>query len=155
MFKQCLPVSFKLLLFPALLFLPLLFSAQAFLLFALFAFPALPFEPLLPFLLFTLPALQLKPILHFEEGRIVSLTQARTQRKALARILDIAEERLGGSAMAEAAVVDIDSPESGDAVAGQVAERFGPPLLHRASVSPVVGAIVGPGAIGLAFYGEK
>lgn len=96
-------------------------------------------------------ALQLKPILHFDEGRIMSLTQARTKRKALARILDIAEERLGGQAMAEAAVVDIDSPESGDAVAEQVTERFGPTLLHRSSVSPVVGAIVGPGAIGLAF----
>ena len=81
--------------------------------------------------------------------------KARTQRKALARILDIAAERLGGSAMAEAAIVDIDSPETGDAVAERVVERFGPTLLHRASVSPVVGAIVGPGAIGLAFYGEK
>jgi DegV family protein with EDD domain len=100
-------------------------------------------------------ALKIKPILHLDEGRIVSLTQARTKRKAIARILDIAEERLGGSAMAEAAVADINSPESGDAVAGMVAERFAPPLLHRSSVSPVVGTHVGPGAIGLAFYARR
>mgnify|MGYP005855455179 CR=1 FL=1 len=35
-----------------------------------------------------------------------------------------------------------------------VAGRFGVPLLHRSGVSPVVGAIVGPGAIGLAFCAE-
>jgi DegV family protein with EDD domain len=100
-------------------------------------------------------ALKIKPILHFKEGRIVSLTQARTKRKAIERILDIAEERLGGSAMAEAAVADINSPDSGDAVAGMVAERFAPALLHRSSVSPVVGTHVGPGAIGLAFYARR
>jgi fatty acid-binding protein DegV len=54
--------------------------------------------------------------------------------------------------MAEAAVVDINCPESGDAVAERVAERFAPPLLHRSEVSPVVGMHVGPGAIGLVFY---
>ena len=43
--------------------------------------------------------------------------------------------------MAEAAVVDIDSIESGDAVADQV--------------SPVVGTHVGLGAIGLAFCGRN
>jgi DegV family protein with EDD domain len=99
-------------------------------------------------------ALQIKPILHLEEGRIVSLTQARTQRKALARILDLAEERLDGRAMAEAVIVDINSPEIGDVVARRVAERFAPPLLHRSAVSPVVGMHVGPGAIGLVFYAE-
>jgi DegV family protein with EDD domain len=100
-------------------------------------------------------ALRIKPILHIQEGRIVSLTQARTKRKALARILDIAEERLGGRPMAEAAIVDINSPEVADVVAGQVAERFAPSVLHRSGVSPVVGMHVGPGAIGLVFYAEQ
>jgi DegV family protein with EDD domain len=99
--------------------------------------------------------LQIKPILHLQDGRIVSLTQARTKRKALKLILDLAEERLGGKAMAEAAIVDINSPALGDAVADQVTERFAPPLLHRSEVSPVVGMHVGPGAIGLVFYAER
>jgi DegV family protein with EDD domain len=96
-------------------------------------------------------ALRIKPILHFEDGRIVSLTQARTKRKAIERILDIVEERLGGRRMAEVVVVDINSPESGDAVAGLVAERFAPTQLYRSEVSPVVGMHVGPGTVGLAF----
>ena len=56
--------------------------------------------------------------------------------------------------MAEAAVADIDCCDEGDDIAARVAARFGPPLLHRAMVSPVVGTHVGPGAIGFAFYAE-
>lgn len=99
-------------------------------------------------------ALDIKPLLQFEEGRIVPLTQARSRRKALALLLDLAEERLGGRPMAEAAIADIDCCDEGDAVAARVAARFAPPLLHRAMVSPVVGTHVGPGAIGFAFYAE-
>jgi len=96
-------------------------------------------------------ALKIKPILHFWEGKIQPLSQARTKRKAVAQLLDIAEERLAGKAMAEAAISDVDAVESGDAVAEMVRERFGPAILHRTTVSPVVGTHVGPGTIGLAF----
>ena len=99
-------------------------------------------------------ALRVKPILQFRDGKIESLTQARTKRKAIIRILEIVEERLGGKGMAEAAVVDIDAPGDGDAVAEMIVERFGAPVVHRSTVSPVVGIHVGPGAIGIAFYAE-
>jgi DegV family protein with EDD domain len=99
-------------------------------------------------------ALRIKPILQFREGEIESLSQARTKRKAIARMMAIAEERLGAKGMAEAAIVDIDAEEEGDDVAEMVARRFGAPMVHRSTVSPVVGTHVGPGAVGLAFYGE-
>ena len=100
-------------------------------------------------------ALNIKPILQFRAGQIESLTQARTKGKAIARMMEIAEERLAGKPMAEAAVVDIDAPTEGDAVGKLVVERFGTPLIHRSTVSPVVGTHVGPGAIGVAFYAEQ
>jgi len=99
-------------------------------------------------------ALSIKPLLEFREGIIEAMEQVRTKKKAIARMLDIAEERLGGKPMAEASIVDIDSPEEGDSVARMVVERFSPVLFHRTGVSPVVGTHVGPGAIGFAFYGE-
>ncbi|MBC8503812.1 MAG: DegV family protein [Anaerolineales bacterium] len=100
-------------------------------------------------------ALKVKPILHFTDGQIDSLTSARTKRKALAQLLEIAEERLAGKAMMEAALVDIDSPNEGDIVANMVEQRFAPSIIHRSTVSPVVGTHVGPGAIGFAFYAEE
>ena len=99
-------------------------------------------------------ALKIKPLLHFEDGQIEPLVQVRTKRKAIARMLDIAEERLGGKRMAEAAVPDIDVPEEGDAVAEQVRERFGISQVYRSTVSPVVGAHAGPGTVALVFYAE-
>jgi DegV family protein with EDD domain len=99
-------------------------------------------------------ALQIKPLLQFKDGLIQPLAQARTKRKAIDQLLNIVEERLEGRKMVEAAVVDIENPEDGEAVKKMVAERFNPSNLFRAGVSPVVGTHVGPGALGIAFYGD-
>ena len=99
-------------------------------------------------------ALRIKPILEFKDGLIQSLSQARTKSKAFEQLLQISEQRLGDERMAEAAIVDIDNPEDGEAMARITKERFGPAIVHRAEVSPVVGTHVGPGAIGIAFYPE-
>jgi DegV family protein with EDD domain len=100
-------------------------------------------------------ALNIKPILHFENGLIESLSQARTKRKAINQMLEIIDTRLGGKHMAEAAIVDVDNPEGGQAIVDIVRERFSPAEIFRAQVSPVVGTHVGPGAIGVAFYAEE
>jgi DegV family protein with EDD domain len=97
-------------------------------------------------------ALNIKPLLHLEDGRVEPLAQVRTKRKAVARMLEIAEERLGGKKMAEAAILDVNAPEEGAAVAAQTKERFGLPVVFRTTVSPVVGAHAGPGTVGLCFY---
>jgi DegV family protein with EDD domain len=99
-------------------------------------------------------ALKIKPLLHFEDGRIEPLAQVRTKRQAIARMLEIAEERLAAKRMAEAAVVDADSPEEGEAVAEQVRERFGISTVYRTMVSPAIGVHAGPGTVGIAFYAE-
>jgi DegV family protein with EDD domain len=99
-------------------------------------------------------ALNIKPILHFEDGKIKPHSQARTKRKALAQLLEIVEERLDGKQLYEAAIMDVNTPDEGDAVAEMVRERFAPSMLHRSGVSPVVGTHVGPGTVGIAFYAE-
>jgi DegV family protein with EDD domain len=98
-------------------------------------------------------AFNIKPILHFHEGQIKPLTQTRTKHKAIAQLLDIVQERLAEKKMIEAAVMDVNAPGEGDMFASMLKERFRPSTLHRARVSPVVGTHVGPGTIGVAFYG--
>jgi DegV family protein with EDD domain len=97
-------------------------------------------------------ALNIKPILHFYEGQIKPLTQARSRKKALAQMLEIVEERLGGVQMLEAVVMDVNAPDEGDQVAEMIRTRFNPARLGRAGVSPVVGTHVGPGTVGISFY---
>ncbi len=99
-------------------------------------------------------ALNIKPLLHLEDGCIDALAQVRTKRKAVTRMLEIAEERLGGKRMAEVSVLDVDSPEEGDAVAEQVKRRFDISTVYRTAVSPVIGTHAGPGTVGIAFYPE-
>jgi len=99
-------------------------------------------------------ALSIKPLLHFHEGQIEPLMQVRTKKKALATMLDVAEERLGGKPMAEAAILDVDTQEEGDRVAEMVRQRFSLSRVIRTTVSPVVGTHAGPGTVGLVFYAQ-
>ena len=99
--------------------------------------------------------LNIKPLLHLYDGRVEPLAQVRTKRKAIAQMLQVAEERLDGKRMAEVGVLDVDNPEEGDAVAEQVKERFGISPVYRTMVSPVIGTHVGPGTVGIAFYAER
>jgi DegV family protein with EDD domain len=100
-------------------------------------------------------ALNIKPLLHLTDGTIEPLAQVRSKHKAIARMLEVAEERLGGKRMAEAAILDVDSPEEGDAIAEQVRERFGMSTIYRTTVSPAIGTHAGPGTVGIAFYAER
>jgi len=99
-------------------------------------------------------ALNVKPLLHLYDGRIDALAQVRTKRKAVAQMLEVAEERLDGRRMAEVSILDVDSPEEAERVAKQVKERFGVSTVYHAMVSPVIGTHVGPGTVGIAFYPE-
>jgi DegV family protein with EDD domain len=100
-------------------------------------------------------ALNIKPLLHFVDGTIEPLVQVRTKRKAVAQMLDVVEERLGGRRMAEASVVDANSPEEGDAVAELVKERFGISTVYRTLLSPAIGTHGGPGTLAIGFYAEE
>lgn len=99
-------------------------------------------------------ALNIKPVLDLKSGSIEALTQVRTKKKSITQTLDIIEERLAGKAVAEAAVVNVDSPEEGDAVAIQIRERFGVDVVFCSPVSPVIGTHVGPGTIGFMLYSK-
>jgi len=99
-------------------------------------------------------ALSIKPVLHFVDGTIEPLAQVRTKRKAIARMLEATEERLGGKRMAGACVIDANSPGEAGAVAEQVKERFGIPTVYRTVLSPTIGTHGGPGTVGIVFYAE-
>ena len=100
-------------------------------------------------------ALNIKPLLQLDDGRVEPLAQVRTKRKAVVQMLDVAQERLDGKRMAEAAVIDVDSPQEGDELAERVRERFGISTVYRTTVSPVIGTHAGPGTVGIGFYAER
>jgi DegV family protein with EDD domain len=100
-------------------------------------------------------ALNIKPLLYFVDGTIEPLAQVRTRRKVIARMLDEAEAWLGGKRMAEASIVDADSPDEGDAVAELAKRRFGLSTVYRTTLSPAIGVHGGPGTVAIGFYAEE
>lgn len=98
-------------------------------------------------------ALGLKPLLHLNEGRVDALEKVRTKRKAVARMLDLAQEYTDGNPV-RAAIIHAGVPEEGKTLMASVADRFQCTELHMAGLSPVIATHVGPGTVGMAICTE-
>jgi DegV family protein with EDD domain len=93
-------------------------------------------------------ALQIKPILGLD-GVIEGVEQVRTKKKALARMLEIMQERAKNSSVFRAAVVHANALEEAQALAENVRDLLKPEELYLAEVSPVIGTHTGPGTLGI------
>jgi len=96
-------------------------------------------------------ALNLKPILEVQEGRLEPRERVRTKAKALARILDLVEERIGGRTPLHLAVVHANAEADAKALLDEAKTRFKPATTALSAVSPSVGTHTGPGTLGVAF----
>ncbi|RVW04840.1 DegV family protein [Rhodococcus spongiicola] len=94
-------------------------------------------------------ALAMKPVLHLVDGNLVLREKTRTSTKARAKLVDAAVEQAGGDAVA-VAVHHCHARERADEVAAQLKERI-PSMseLVVTDIGNVLGAHVGPGAIGV------
>lgn len=97
-------------------------------------------------------ALNIKPILYFnEEGKIDALERVRTKRKALQRILELAEEAANGKPV-HVGIVHANAPQVAQEFQEEVNKQLKCKELFTVEFSPVIGVHVGPGTIGVALY---
>jgi len=96
-------------------------------------------------------ALNIKPILELQDGKIESVERIRTKGKALERMLDLAEEKMGGAKPVRIGVVHADAEAGAQELLETARQRFSPVEAILSSLSPVIGAHVGPGTIAMAF----
>ncbi len=99
--------------------------------------------------------LKIKPILTLD-GTIDAKEKARGTQKAIARILEIAAEDLGGK-KAVVGVTHVFDPEAGATLKERVVEVLNcdKDKIYVNETGPVIGAHTGPGTVGLAFYPEE
>ena len=98
--------------------------------------------------------LGIKPLLFLnEEGKIDALERVRTKKKAVARLAELAEEKAGGQAV-HIGVMHANVPEEAAKFKTRLAGRLDCQTIHIFDLSPVIGAHVGPGTIGVAVYVE-
>lgn len=99
-------------------------------------------------------ALSLKPILELRDGRIEAIERVRTMSKALDRLLDLFEDRVGPRRPVHIASLHANAPEVAQLLLEKARERFSTSEVSSAlctEISPVLGTHTGPGTIGLAF----
>ncbi|WP_236793643.1 DegV family protein [Amycolatopsis sp. GM8] len=99
-------------------------------------------------------ALAVKPLLHIDDGRIEPLEKVRTMHRAVARLVDLAEEAARGEAV-EVAVHHLASAERAAELANSLEERLCIPGGCLVSeLGAVIGAHTGPGVIGVVVQRE-
>jgi DegV family protein with EDD domain len=98
-------------------------------------------------------ALSVKPILHTTDQGVVVREKVRTASRALARLVDMADEA-AGSSVVDIAVHHLAAPERADALLTTVKERLGERLrgAYLTEVGAVVGAHVGPGMVAVVVH---
>ena len=99
-------------------------------------------------------ALSIKPILFFDdEGKIDALERVRTKHKALERLVALAEEKAGGRPV-HLGLMHANASDVAAELQTRLVERLNCREVHTFELSPVIGAHVGPGAIGVAFHAD-
>ena len=95
--------------------------------------------------------LQIKPILTVVDGKTAVFTKVRTKKKAIEALITGLMEDLKERDLGEVIVHHINCPEEGEALAKQLSQTLNQSVQIQ-SIGPVIGAHVGPGSIGLAYY---
>jgi DegV family protein with EDD domain len=96
-------------------------------------------------------ALNLKPILEVQEGALEARERVRTKSKAMERMVELAEERIGGRTPLKLAVVHANAETEAKALLDAASKRLKPEQTALTAVSPAVGTHTGPGTLGIAF----
>lgn len=96
-------------------------------------------------------ALNIKPILYIKSGRIEPLERVRTRRRAIARLLELVEEKVGAKET-HFAILHCEADEEAREFGEQVEAKFNCAELVISEAGPVIGTHAGPGTLGVAFY---
>jgi len=87
-------------------------------------------------------ALKVKPILHFDtQGKIDSLESVRIKKKALQRLISLAEEKSAGKQV-KVGVIHTNAPDVASEFKEQLAQRVDCRELFTVEFSPVIGTHV-------------
>jgi len=101
-------------------------------------------------------ALKMKPILEIKNGEIDSFDKVRTFKKATERVFEVAEAELGKQGTIEyLGVVTANVPQVGDEFVSMAHQRFHICNEFVGLISPIIGAHVGPGAVGFVYISAK
>ena len=95
--------------------------------------------------------LSMKPLLQLQDGKVMPLESVRSKRKAVNRMLAIAEEDLKNKNNIRLGVIHAAAKDEADQIQKQATELLNPIEAMQNELSPVIGTHVGPGTVGLSY----
>jgi DegV family protein with EDD domain len=96
--------------------------------------------------------LSIKPILTIRDGKLEMLEKVRTQKKAWARVLELADQIIAGQAVEQLAIVHVAAPEAAREFERMLRAALNcPPEILIAELTPGLSVHTGSGLVGLAF----
>ncbi len=96
--------------------------------------------------------LQIKPILCVKDGQVEPFEQQRTKRRALARLLEVVEERCPKAPQAHLSVMQADAPQEAGLLADDLRSRMGLTDIPIYELPPAIVTHGGPGVLGIGFF---
>jgi DegV family protein with EDD domain len=97
--------------------------------------------------------LNVKPMLEIKGGQVEPLEQPRSRAKALARLMEVLEERSGGKPL-HLAVLHANARAEAEQIGKQIRARYECKEFYITEIGPAIGVHSGPNALGLAFYAD-
>jgi DegV family protein with EDD domain len=95
--------------------------------------------------------LNIKPILTIRDGKLDMLEKVRTQRKAWARVIELAQIAAAGRVIERMTILHVDAPEAAQQFQEQLlAQVQGPPEIIVAELSAGLSVHAGAGLVGVA-----
>lgn len=98
--------------------------------------------------------LQIKPILTVTDGKTNILGKVRTKKRALQVMLDMFFENISTYGLGDVIVHHINCAEEAKKLSKKIEDKVGKDV-RIASIGPVIGTHVGPGAIGIVYYTQE
>ena len=95
--------------------------------------------------------LRIKPLFELNQGEVNTIARPRTQKKAMRRLIELMRDRVDSDDI-HATVMHADAADSADELRRRLAAEFNCAELFVSEFTPVMGAHIGPGLVGIAFW---
>jgi len=98
--------------------------------------------------------LNVKPILKVEKGMVSQYGHQRSREKGIQAIRQLVLDDVKGKQKLRLTVTHAMAQSDADALANELRDLLKPEVFMMTEISPAVGTNTGPGAVGVAWYGE-
>ena len=98
--------------------------------------------------------MMIKPLFRLRHSEIITVARPRTRRTAIRRMLELMREDVGSQAL-HVAVMHADALQDAEAIRDSIARDYDCPELYISEFTPAMGAHIGPGLLGIAYWSES